>query len=402
MKMTSNTSKNITRIILIMVTIAPLAIDMYTPSLPSMSVDLHTTGAMMQLTVTAYLLTFSISQLFLGLFSDRFGRRPTLLCATPFFLLGSAICYFSSSVESVLIGRLIQGIGAGAFVMTCKTLIADCFEGRALHRMTSIYSIIYACVPVAAPLIGGFVQEYVNWEANFLIMFCLALAVYIFVYFKLPETHTPTEQHRLVLTKISKNYLYVLRNKRYMTAVCGCSLLRSAQMSFCIIAPFIVEYHLGFSPSVYGSMALIAGLGIMLGGVANTQLIKKFHPRVNIKVGLGITLISAIVFCLITSFLTLTLSLLIVPTFFLMFGSGIVYPIASSIGIAEIPELRGLSSALMGGLATFGVMLTTALLTSFHAQSPLTLALVYLCCSSLFICLLRFLAPSKNSQQIKL
>lgn len=143
---------------LMMVTPAPLSIDEYAPSLPAMVHALNGTQTLLQLSISIYMLAFAISQIVLGPLSDRFGRRPIIVWATPVFLVGTILCILSHSAPMLLVSRFIQGLGIGAFALTASSLIADVFSGDQLHRVTSMFSTTYSFVPIVAPVIGGYIQ----------------------------------------------------------------------------------------------------------------------------------------------------------------------------------------------------------------------------------------------------
>ena len=268
--------KIMTFLVLLTNIIPPLCIDEYTPSFPYMVKTFQVSESLIQLSLTVYLLAFALSQLIGGVFSDRFGRRRSLLFSMPIFLLGSLVVIFSSDITWLMMGRVLQGLGVGISALTGPALMSDCFDGEDLTRVSSYYGTVYAFIPISAPVLGGFLQEYFGWRANFILMFVLGFIIYIWFFIKLPETHKANLSYKLTATNIIKSYLSVLMHKRYMLSVGGLMLIWSLFMVFSVMAPFLLQQRLGFSPSTYGLLALLVGLGFFVGTLINNQMIKFF------------------------------------------------------------------------------------------------------------------------------
>src|SRR5438034_978775 len=100
-------------VVLVMAMLGPFAADSYLPSLPDMTKYFFTTDSVMKLTITLYLLGFSVSQLIYGPYSDRFGRRNVILVGMVIAVLGSIFCFLASSITLLIMGRFVQGAGIG-------------------------------------------------------------------------------------------------------------------------------------------------------------------------------------------------------------------------------------------------------------------------------------------------
>ena len=105
--------------------IAPISIDMFLPSMPQMADDFNTSTGVLSLAVTLFLFAFAGSQLVYGPASDRFGRRPVLFAGLGLYILGGVLALFSVSVETLVAGRVIQGLGGGAGPAIASAIIID-------------------------------------------------------------------------------------------------------------------------------------------------------------------------------------------------------------------------------------------------------------------------------------
>lgn len=378
------TTSNTLLIILVLATnvIPPLSIDEYTPSMPYMLHVFGVDASIMQLTITFYLFAFFVSQVVGGILSDRFGRRTPLLLSMPIYLIGCAVAMFASQIHMLMLGRILQGLGVGICALTGPALMADCFKGKELTKVSSYYSTVYSFIPISAPILGGYIQEFLGWQANFAFMLLLGSIIYVFFFFKLPETHAPTEDHKLTLTNIWKGYSTVLANKPYMLAVTCLILIWSTFMIFSLMAPFIMQNRLGFSPSQYGLQALLVGLGFFVGNSINNFLISKLGSESLIFIGLMAMVVLSIFLLLLTR-VQVNAWTIMGPIFLIMVAAGISFPHLYGRAVSAATQYAGIAGALIGSLILAGAVIITFCITQFDAHSAFVLAALYLVLSLL-------------------
>ena len=137
------------------VAIGPMSLALYTPALPALVPIFGTTASVMKLTVTVYFLGFSFALLLAGPFSDAFGRRPMLIVFFAVYLGGSLVAALSPSVEWLLVGRTLQGIGAAAGITASRALVRDLFTGQSAARIMNLVGLMVGIAPAASPTLGG-------------------------------------------------------------------------------------------------------------------------------------------------------------------------------------------------------------------------------------------------------
>ncbi|MDF1796761.1 MAG: multidrug effflux MFS transporter [Coxiellaceae bacterium] len=385
----------ITIVIVSTVLLPSLSIDEYTPSMPHMLRALHSTTAMMQLTVTFYMLTFALSQFFLGYVSDGVGRRKVLLYTYPLFFIGSILCILAQSDVLLIIGRVVQGFGVGACALAGPALMSDCFEGPELTKISSYYSTVYAFVPISAPIVGGLLQDWLGWRYNFGFMLLVAVITYILYLLKLEETHTPCEQHRMSVRGFVRNYWAVLSHAKYITNVLCMIMVWAPIVVFSIIAPFIMQNVLGYSAAVYGFQALLVGLGFFVGSLINSALIRFTSPKNIVLLGVGLMIVTAVIMLVLALCSVVNAWSIMVPVFVIMIGGGMSFPNMYANAISSVPEFGGIAGALIGSLILTGGVIITAIITQFEAHSPVTLAGIYLVLSA--ICFVVFVLFNPKS-----
>ncbi|SEG42138.1 MFS transporter, DHA1 family, bicyclomycin/chloramphenicol resistance protein [Bosea lathyri] len=166
-----------------------LAIDSMLPALPDMA---RTLGILQdndrQWIVTAYLLGFGVAQIVYGTISDRFGRRPVLLFGLTVYVLASIAAAFSGSFETMMLARVLQGVGAAATRVLVVSIVRDCYSGRDMARVMSLALIVFLAVPILAPSIGQAILWVAPWRWIFGVLTIFGAAVMLWVILKLPET----------------------------------------------------------------------------------------------------------------------------------------------------------------------------------------------------------------------
>ncbi|MBP1933792.1 MDR family MFS transporter [Ammoniphilus resinae] len=116
-----------------------------------------------------YLLTSAVTTPIFGKLSDLFGRKMIFMVGVSLFLLGSALCGFSQTMEQLIWFRALQGIGAGALMPTTFTIIGDIFDYEQRAKVQGLFSAIWGIAGIFGPLVGGFFVDYLTWHWIFFI-----------------------------------------------------------------------------------------------------------------------------------------------------------------------------------------------------------------------------------------
>jgi DHA1 family bicyclomycin/chloramphenicol resistance-like MFS transporter len=195
--MTKTPSRNefIALLALLFATIA-ISIDAMLPALPQIALDLSPEDPnKAQLVITAFVLGMGLGTLFAGLLSDAFGRKTTILAGFVLYILAALACWAAPSLETLLIARVVQGIGAAAPRTVSIALVRDMFKGREMAQIMSFAMMIFTLVPAVAPLMGQGVIALAGWQAIFVAYVAFALLVMGWFTLRQPET-LPREARR--------------------------------------------------------------------------------------------------------------------------------------------------------------------------------------------------------------
>ena len=161
----------------------------YLPSLPSMARDLSASIGEVQLTLTLYMAVYGLAQLVMGPLSDRYGRRPVMISGLALAVLASIGCAAAYSVGMLLTARVIQGIGACVGVVTARAVIRDVYDRQGSARALSVMTMVVSLAPIAAPIVGGYIEIWAGWRVTFLLVATLTALVMAAAIRLLPETN---------------------------------------------------------------------------------------------------------------------------------------------------------------------------------------------------------------------
>ena len=158
-------------------------------ALPRIVGELGGTNELYTWVITSYLLTATITGVFYGKLSDIYGRRLMLLFGVSVFLLGSTLCALSWSMESLIVFRGIQGIGAGAIFPISLAIIGDLFTPRERGRYQGLFGAVFGVASIIGPLLGGWLTDNLSWHWIFLVNLPIGAVTLYIVYRYLPSVH---------------------------------------------------------------------------------------------------------------------------------------------------------------------------------------------------------------------
>jgi DHA1 family bicyclomycin/chloramphenicol resistance-like MFS transporter len=148
--------------------------------------------------LTAYMSGLGCGQLFWGMMSDRFGRRPIILGGLALYVIAALLCGLTQSFHALLLWRFIHGL-AGASVTVSRSVIRDLYSGRAMARVMSLTFVVFLMVPVIAPSMGQLILLLAPWRYIFIVCGVFASGVCLWSWFRLPETLHP--EYRMTLSR---------------------------------------------------------------------------------------------------------------------------------------------------------------------------------------------------------
>jgi EmrB/QacA subfamily drug resistance transporter len=112
----------------------------------------------------SFLLTQTATTVMFGKLADLFGRKPVLLAGIAIFLLGSLLCGLAWSMPSLILFRLVQGVGAGAIQPISMTVVGDLYSARERGQIQGWLASVWGISSVVGPLAGGLIIQNLSWS----------------------------------------------------------------------------------------------------------------------------------------------------------------------------------------------------------------------------------------------
>jgi DHA1 family bicyclomycin/chloramphenicol resistance-like MFS transporter len=327
----------------------PLSIDMYLPSLPSLSHDLRASASAAQLTLSACLLGLALGQVIAGPLSDSLGRRRPLLVGLIAYIVASLLCAVAPSV-SLLIGmRLVQGAAGAAGIVIARATVRDLYSGLAIVRFFSVLTLVSGIAPIAAPIVGGLILQVASWRGVFLMLAILVSLMLLMVLTGLPDTLPIQRRQRGELRATLRIFRRLLADRLFVGYALSCGLSFAAMFAYIASSPFVLQNIYGLSPQAFSLIFGTNALGIAVIGQINGRLVGRVSPP-KLLAG-ALTAVTVGGAALLIAVLGQSGLAGILPALFVVVASqGMVLPNATALALADYPSAAGSASALLGVL----------------------------------------------------
>lgn len=336
-----------------LMSIVALAIDAILPAISNIGEAIQSYDSTdNQLLVTMIFLGLGVGQLFFGPISDSFGRKPVVYLGFSIFLVASIICLIAPSLEIMVVGRILQGIGLSAPRTISISIIRDTYHGDYMAKVMSFVTAFFILVPVVAPAIGKLILDAAGWQAIFYVQMVFVFVVAIWFWKRQEETLHP--EYKIPFTR----HVFVDGLKEFMkyretiafTLISG--LVTGAFLVYLSSAQHIFEDQYALKevfPYIFAGLAISIGLSTFLNGT----LVMRFGMR-------KLSLMATIVFCLVA----LTYTLLFLnspnPSIYILVGFlsiqffclGFMWGNFRSIAMEPIGHIAGIGAAINGFIST--------------------------------------------------
>lgn len=256
-----------------------LAIDAMLPALGNIATDLNVADPnKRQMIVGAFLIGIGLGSLVPGAFADRFGRKPVLLFCIITYVLLTAACALTTSMDALIIIRLIQGLVSSGMSVLPQAIIRDKFEGDRMARLQSMITVIFMVVPMIAPSIGQVIMHMAGWRWIFGFMGVYGLIILTWVWLRMPETLHPEFRQPIRIGAIARNMGETLTNRASFGYVLGSALLLGVAWGYVQSSQQLVAEHFGAGdafPLIFGGMAL----SMALSNFTNSRIVERLGAR---------------------------------------------------------------------------------------------------------------------------
>lgn len=332
--------------------IGPFSVDTYLPAFPNIAASMGATPVQLQQTLSFYLATFAFMTLWHGALADALGRRTVLLVALALYAAASLFCAFAPTIEILLIGRVLQGLSAGAGMVVSRAVVRDLYDGPAAHRLIAHTGMMFAIGPVMAPLVGGWILAFFEWHAVFVFLALFGVALFTAVWFVLPETLPVERRQSLHPVSLARAYFQVFSNPRFLALAGAVAFNFGGLVIYVMSAPKFLIEHLGVSAQGFVWLFGPAMAGMMGGNYLSARLAGHRNPRRVATLGYAIMAIGAAANLALNWWGPVQIPWAVMPMAIYVFGVALGVPVLSLCIMDLFPERRGLASSCQGATHT--------------------------------------------------
>ncbi len=373
-------SRVVTFVILILVgCLSQISSDIYTPSVPAIAHHFSTSMSNVQLSMAIYMLGIALSLFFYGPISDGIGRRKPLIVGLFIMLAGTVVCLFATSATMLLIGRFIQGCGAGAGTGLWRSIFRDIFKGDQLAKYGSYFTMVLIAVIPGAPALGGYLQQYLGWQANFVFLLIYAGIAVTMVVVKFKESSTHHHPDRLKKEFVKKSFKELFTSRVFMGYSLCVFLTYGAFFSWFAIGPVLLIHQVGISPVAFGWINLVGGsLAMMLGGFINSRLVERVGAKNMLQLGWLIMVAAGVLMLLLKFIVGVNAVAIVIPLILFYLGTTLIWPNAFAGAMSPFGHIAGYAGAMYSVLQIGGGAALGLVASHVSAVNQLPMAIIFI------------------------
>lgn len=351
-----------------------LSINIYLPGLPFLIQFFHSTPQNLKLSISLFLLGYAFSQFIWGSLSERFGRKKPLLLGLSLACLGTTITMLAPNVLLFNSGRLIEGAGIGCATVLTRALLTDSFDKQKLSTALSFLTTAANIMPAIAPIIGGYLLQWLGWRFIFLFLLVYTSILIIGFHKKLAETHK-TIRADLSFKEAIQDYWIIIKHREFIGYLFPYILLSGGMFGYYAAAPFIFISILHVSAQHYGFMQIGTVISYIVSTQLSLYLTRHFGSTQTIFYGTCVAIFAALLFVIFWQFFSLSIFTVMFPMIIFCFAAGLVASNANANALYALSHKAGSTGAMIGALIYAASAVFTAIITNQNLNTLEPLAI---------------------------
>lgn len=347
-----------------LVTLTPMAIDIYLPSLPAMALAFGEPIGALQASITLFIFAVGVGQVLIGPLADRYGRRPVALCGALAYLLGSALGAVANSLDVFYAARVIQGLGACSASLVAFAAVRDCFSPAVGARVYSYLNGALCSVPALAPMVGGVLAVHAGWRSTFVFMALFSLALAALLALRFEETRAKPAHRPGALYSLPR-YAPIVASGRFLYF----ALFGMAGMAMILVfvsaAPVVLVQQLGYSELGFSAwFGGNAAINIAAFFVA-PAFIARYGRYTMVRVGMAALLLASAIHVCAWLWTPVSAWIFMLPVCVLTVGFSLALGSGLSLALEPFADRAGTAAAVYGLFQMSGsAVIATVLLDS--------------------------------------
>lgn len=360
----------------LLTSLTSISIDALLPGLRAIGADVGVSPPLStQHIISLFIFGMAFGELLLGPLSDALGRKKALVLGLGVYAIGTVVAMLAGSLEMVILGRFLQGVGVSGPKIATRAMIRDQFEGDAMARVMSFMFTLFILVPMLAPALAQAVITTAGWRSVFIFYLVFATLLGLWLMLRQPETLPPERRIAFRPRLLFRNAQSILTNRRVTLLILATGLVFGAQLLYLSTAAdlFLDAYGIAETFPLYFAM-LATGIG--LASFLNARLVQRFGMDAMARAGfLGLMLAGLAMLSAVIAFdrhppLTFLLAL----TYAAFFAIGILFGNLNAMAMRPLGEVAGLAASLIAAGSSLVATVFAVTMGRFYDGTPLNLA----------------------------
>lgn len=354
--------------------LGPFSIDMYLPGFKAIAKYLHTSTDEVALSLSSFFIGISAGQLLYGPLLDRFGRKKPLYFGLCLYIITSIGCFFSTSLEMLIIMRFFQAVGSCAAGVAAMTMVRDLFPVKDNAKVFALLILVLGASPMIAPTVGSYITAAFEWQVIFLILTIIAVLILLAVIFFLPESYQPDPSFSLKPKPIINNFLEVIKEPQFFTYAISGAFAFAGLFAYVSSSPIVFIEVFKVSEKTFGWIFAGLSIGFIGSSQVNSMLVRRYSSEQLVNTFLICMVIISVVFLVGSLNGWFGMGGTIAVIFGVLCCIGICSPNTSALSLAPFTKNAGSASALLGAFQMAVGSLASVGITLIKSQTTLPMA----------------------------
>jgi len=382
-----------------LMSVVALTIDALLPALDVIGAAIGVTDIVNnQLLIIMIFLGLGVGPLIFGPLSDSLGRKPVVYMGFGIFFIGSVICVLTNSLEVMIIGRILQGVGLSAPRTISIAIIRDMYSGDYMARIMSFVTVVFILVPIIAPALGKFILDAYNWQGIFYVQVLISILVCLWFWRRQPETLAAEHKKKVSTTVFTEGFKELIKHKRTIIFTVISGFVTGSFMVYLSSSQqiFEIQYQLKDEfPFIFAGLAASIGSAILL----NSSLVIKYGMEKLISTSLlAFFVVSVIYVCVFYN--SPNPSVWVLLGFFAcqFFAIGFLFGNLRAVAMDSVGHIAGIASAITGFISTIMAVPISIFIGRYISGTALPLFVGFSICGGISLLLLFYLKREKRLQ----
>jgi DHA1 family bicyclomycin/chloramphenicol resistance-like MFS transporter len=333
----------------------------------------------------------AVGQLLAGPLSDALGRKRVLFLGLGIHFIGSITCLLAPNFGLLVVGRLVQGVGAAGPYVCAVSIVRDKYAGRSMARIMSLVMMIFIMVPAVAPSIGQAVMEMAGWRDIFIMYIAYALVLAGWVWWRLEETLPPERRVPFNPKNLLHGLRAVLQNKLTVCYTLCMGISFGSLMGYLNSSQQIFQehFHTGKAFSLYfGGLAVVLGISALV----NARIVQRLGMRYIAMRAMAGVIAASILFLLLHFVVNITLPMFLAYAVIVFFCFGLIHGNLNALAMEPMGQIAGLASAIIGASSSVISMSIGAVIGQSYNDTLIPMAVGFAVLFSIGFLVMRFAA----------